>query len=123
MIDKLQRLAHAIRILRLPSIVIGSISFISIAVIALTSRSHAEDRFLIPSIVTFLWAMSTNALITTFRSIPGKPDKSLRFFGKLERNFSRGLYWLVGLAFVGTTLAVLLATYRLVSFWLSDYGC
>ena len=122
MVDKLQRIAQAIRFLRLPSIIIGLISLISIAVIVLASRSHEEDRFLIPSIVVLFWAFSTHSFITTFRSIPEKPSEPLGFFPRLLRNISRVLYWLMGLVFFGTTFAVVVVTYRLVSFWLSDYG-
>ena len=49
-------------------------------------------------------------------------SKSLKFFSKLKRNINRGWYWFIGVAFLGTTVAVMFVTYRMVSIWLRDYG-
>ena len=121
MIDKLQRIAQAIQILRLPSIAVGLISLASMVVIMFISKSHESDRFLIPSIVSLLWAISTYSFIVTFRSVPKKANKSLRFFSKLKRNINRGWYWLIGVVFFGTTVAVMFLTFRMVSIWLESY--
>jgi len=122
MIDKLQGIAKAIQILRLPSIAVGLISLASMVVIMFTSKSHESDRFLIPNIVGLLWAINTYSFIVTFRSVPEKANTSLKFFSKLKRNINRGWYWFVGVAFLGTTIAVMFVTYRMVSIWLRDYG-
>ncbi len=122
MIDKLQRIAQTIQILRLPSIAVGLISLPSIVVIIFTSKSHEGDRFLIPSFVGLLWAMSTYSFIVTFRSVPEKASKTLGFFSKLKRNIHRGWYWFISVVFLGTTVAVILVTYRMVAIWLSDFG-
>ena len=121
MIDKLQRIAHAIQILRLPSIAVGLISLASMVVIMIISKSHESDRFLIPSIVSLLWAISTYSFIVTFRSVPEKANKSLKFFSKLKLIINRGWYWFIGVVFLGTTVAVMFVTYRMVSIWLKDY--
>ena len=115
MIDKLQRIAQAIQILRLPSIAVGLISLASMVMIMFISNSHESDRFLIPSIVGLLWAISTYSFIVTFRSVPEKANKSLKFFSKLKRIINRGWYWFIGLVFLGTTMAVMFVTYRMVS--------
>jgi len=70
MIDKLQGIAKAIQILRLPSIAVGLISLASMVVIMFISESHESDRFLIPNIVGLLWAISAYSFIMTFRSVP-----------------------------------------------------
>ena len=122
MIDKLQGFAQTIQILRLPSIAVGLISLASMVVIMFISKSPESDRFLIPSIVGLLWAISTYSFIVTFRSVPEKSNISLKFFSKLKRNISRGWYWFIGIVFLGTTVSVMFVTYRLVSIWLRDYG-
>ena len=122
MIDKLQGIAQAIQILRLPSIAVGLISLVSMVVIMFISKSHESDRFLIPNIVGLLWAISTYSFIVTFRSVPEKANKSLKFYSKLKRNINRGWYWFIGVAFLGTTVAVMFVTCRMVSIWLRDYG-
>jgi len=122
MIDKLQGFAQTIQILRLPSIAVGLISLASMVAIMFISKSPESDRFLIPSIVGLLWAISTYSFIVTFRSVPEKSNISLKFFSKLKRNINRGWYWFIGIVFLGTTVAVMFVTYRLVSIWLRDYG-
>ncbi len=122
MIDKLQKVAQAIQILRLPSIAVGIIGLVSTVIIIFNSSSHEDDLFLIPSIVALLWAMSTYFFIVTFRLIPEKPSKSLKLIAKLKQNISRGWYWFIGIIFLGTTLAAMALSYRMVSIWLKDYS-
>ena len=121
MIDRLQRIARAIQFLRLPIVAFGLLSLASLVVILLTSVSHDGDRFLIPSSVGVLWALGTYSFIETFRLVPEKADKSLGFFARLKRRFSRAWYWLVSMIFIGTTLIAIYLTSRLVSIWLQDF--
>ena len=90
-------------------------------VIMFISESHESDRFLIPSIVGLLWAISTYYFIVTFRSVPKKANKSMKLFSKLKRNINRGWYWFIGVVFFGTTVAVMFVTLRMVSIWLESY--
>ena len=122
MIDRLQRIAQSIQILRLPSIAIGLISLVSMVVIIFTSKSHEGDRLLIPSVVGVLWAMTTYAYLVTFRSVPEKASKTWSIFSRLKRNISRGWYWFISIVFLGTTVAAIFITIRMVSIWLRDYG-
>lgn len=121
-IEKLQRIAQTIQILRLPAIAVGLISLASIVVIIITSGSHEGDRFLIPSFVGLLWAMSTYSFIVVFRSVPEKASKTLGLFSKLKRDINRGLHWLIGVVFIGTTVFALIVTYKLISIWMKDLG-
>ena len=118
MIDKLQRIALAIQFLRFPSIAVGLLCVTAIVIIIFTSVVHDGDRFLIPSFVGLLWAMDTYLFIEIFRSVPEKADTTLKLFSKLKRNFSRAWYWLVSVVFLGTTLAAIYVTSRMVSIWL-----
>ena len=120
MIDKLQRISQAIQFLRLPAIAAGLFCLATTVVIILSSNSTDEDRFLIPSFVGVLWAMSTYTFIVTFRSVPEKSSSNLSMFGKLKRHLQRGWYWVLSLAFLGTTVAAIFVTKSLVSIWLQD---
>lgn len=122
MIDKLQRIAQAIQILRPVSGVLGLICLAVIVVSVFISESHEGDRLILPSFVGLLWAMSTYFFLVAFRSVPEKPDKTMRFSSKLKHNIVRAWYWFIGVIFLGTTVAVILVTFRMVSIWLRDYG-
>ncbi len=121
MLEKLQRMAQAIQIFRLPSLAVGVISLAAMVMIILTSKSHEGDRYLIPSMIGFIWGVSTHSFIVTFRSVPRRAGNTLGIFSKLRRNINRGWYWFISIVFLGTTGAVLFVTYRMVSFWLRDY--
>ncbi len=118
MIDKLQRISQAIQFLRLPAIAAGLFCLVTTVVIILSSNSTDEDRFLIPSIVGVLWAMSTYTFIVTFRSVPEKSSNNLSMFGKLKRHLHRGWYWVLSMGFLGTTVAAIFVTKSMVSIWL-----
>ena len=122
MLDKLQRIAQAIRIFRLPSIVVGFISLASLVVVIFTSVFPDDDRFLIPSFVGFLWGWSTYLFIVTFRSVPEKASTTVGLISRFSRNIVRGWYWCLSIVFVGATVAAIFVTYRMVSFWLRDYS-
>ena len=122
MIDKLQRVSQAIQHLRLPAIAVGFFCLVTMIVIILNSNSHVGDRFLIPSYVGVVWAMSTYTFIVTFESVPEKADNSLSIFGKLKRHLHRGWYWVISMVFLSTTLAAIYFTNSMISIWLRDYA-
>ncbi len=122
MIDKLQRISQAIQHLRLPAIAVGMFCLATTVVIILNTNSTDGDRFLIPSFVGLLWAMSTYTFIVTFRSVPEKADNSLSMFVKLKRNLHRGWYWVISMVFLSSTVAAIYFTKSMISIWLRDYA-
>lgn len=122
MLNKLHKIAQAIHIIRLPSIAVGTVALVATITIIFTSKTHADDFFLIPSIVALLWAMSCYFFIVTFRELPEKPSRLLRFTARLKQNIRRGWYWVIGALFIATTVAAVAITYRLISIWLADYA-
>lgn len=122
MIDKLQVIAQAIQFLRLPAIAVGFLCTASTILIIISSISDDGDKYLIPSFVGVLWAMSTYTFIVTFRSVPEKSDNSLTVFGKLKRHLHRGWYWVISIVFLSSTLAALIFTKSMISIWLKDYA-
>jgi hypothetical protein len=122
MIDKLQRISRTIQILRLPAIAVGLICLATAILIILSNNSNDGDRFLIPSVVGVLWAMSTYTFIVTFRSVPEKADNSMSIFGKFRRHVQRGWYWAISVIFIGTTVTAIYFTNSMLSIWLRDYA-
>ena len=121
MIDTFKRIARIIKCLRLPAMVLGVVSFGSLVVIIFTSNSREGDFLLIPSIVGLLWGMSAYSFIVTFQSVPEKTGKTIKFFSRFKRNVYRGWYWIVGIAFLFTTVGLVLTTFRVASIWIRDY--
>lgn len=121
MIEKLNRIAQSIRFLYLPSIFIGLVSLASVIIIILSSGSHDGNRFLIPSIVGFLWSVSAYSFIGAFCSIPEGVSKELGFFKRLKHRIHRVWYWLIGVLFLCTNIVLILFTIKIIRVWLKDF--
>jgi hypothetical protein len=87
-LEALEKLAHAIRFLRLPSIVIGTVALVS--ALRMIFNPELDDLYLIPSVIALLWAMSSYFFIVTFCSIPTRPDDSMPIFARLKQKVGRG---------------------------------
>lgn len=122
MIDKLKKYSVYIRYLRLPAIAVGFFCLITTIVILLDSDAHYGNRFLIPSFVGLIWAMSIYTFIVTFQSVPEKANSSLSIFGKLKRHLQRSWYWIISVLFLSTTIAAIYFTNSVISVWLSEYA-
>ncbi|BBO67428.1 hypothetical protein DSCA_13580 [Desulfosarcina alkanivorans] len=122
MIDRLHGIARAVRMLRLPSIVVGWLSLASLVVTIFILAPHQGDRFIIPGLVGLLWAVSTYAFIVTFATVPAKPGRAPGIFSRLKQKIQRGWYWLISVIFLITTVIVIGLTVRMVSIWLREYG-
>lgn len=93
-----------------------------IVVLLLASDSHQGDRFLMPSFVGLLWAISLFTFIEAFSAVPSRVDADLTLFGRFGRRMKRGWYWVLMVVFLGATAVALVLTSRLVSIWLSEYS-
>lgn len=122
MIDKLQRIAKAIQILRLPSLFVGATALALLVVIILVLAPPQGDRLVIPCIVGLLWGLSMYVFIVTFGTVPERPGPELTFFSKLKQKFVRTWYGLIGLFFIGATIAIIIITIRMVLIWLRSHG-
>ena len=121
MIDRLQAIALKIQPLRFMVIGIGLLCLVAMAFFILSPPSQG-DRYLIPCIVGLFWSISTYYFIILFCSVPSKAAKSERRWERIKRGAWRGFYWLMALIFFGTTLAVAVVSYRLLSIWMRDYA-
>ncbi len=118
MIDKFQRVAQAIQILRIPAILLGALFLGLIAASLLGIGSNQLGQYLEPCFIGLIWALATYAFVATFEEIPAPADRTDGLATKIRRKLSRARYWLIALAFVGTTVLALMITSRLLSDWL-----
>ncbi len=121
MIDRFTKIANVLQFLRLPSVVVGVASLVVVISIVISSRSHAGDFYLIPSVVSMLWAIATYSFLVSFRSVPHRADSSWGLFRRLKRKIVRVGYWLMAALFVATTVGVMVISYRMLAMWLRDY--
>ncbi len=122
MIDRFQQVAYKLRILRVPAIVVGLLSILVIFVTVFFSQSREADRFLVPAVVTLLWAMSTYGFVETFRSVPTPVSNTMSWFARLGRRLRRAWYWLIAVVFVVASAAAVFVAFRMLVVWSRNYG-
>jgi len=81
-----------------------------------------DDYYLLPSVIALLWSLVACAFLFTFPFVPEAPDKSLGFFRRIGVRIKRGYYRLLAFFCLGTTLAMLVVSFRGVRIWLGDFG-
>lgn len=122
MLERLQRLAHAVSGLSTPSLLLAC-GFLAYATyVVVTSSSHADDKYLFPSILGFLWALSFYGFVETFRFVPEPLAAKASFMQRLKRRLARLWYGMIAIAFLGTTAAFVVLSIRVLSVWFSEYG-
>ena len=122
MIDRLQRIATAIAFVRLPALAVGLVGLAALIAIILIPGMQTGQRLTIPSVVGLIWGMSTYAFVVTFLGVPEKPGNNLGFFAKLKYKIIRCWYGIVGVVFLGASIAIVLMTMRMVLIWLKGHG-
>ena len=98
---------------------VGSLSFFIYTVFS--SGTTENDAYLIPSVLGFIWSLLYLLLVSAFPYVPEKPDQSIKFFKRIKIKFKRGIYYLIGIVFVVTTLSAIVLSFRLINIWLTDY--
>lgn len=121
MIDKLQRVAGRLQFLRLPAMVLGLVSLATMITVIVSSKSHEDDYYLMPSIVGLLWSMASYSFLVNFSSIPEKSDSSWKLIARFKRSAVRAGYWLLAMLFILTTVGALFVSYRMITIWLRDF--
>ena len=122
MIDSFQKFANRLWYLRIVAVGAGVLFLVLVVVIILFSNAREDDKYPIPGFLGILWSLSAYAFISSFQSVPEKAKRSDGFLHRLKRNIHRSWYWIIAFIFTGTTVAVVLLTFRLVSIWLNDYN-
>ncbi len=70
----------------------------------------------------FLWAITAIAFIHSFLQVPAKAAATDRLLARWRRALSRFWQWVIGLLFLGVSLALLIFSIRLIRIWYKDYG-
>lgn len=122
MIDRLRRVARVIERVAVPSLMFAGACFAYAVFIVFTSSSHEDDKYLFPSVLGFLWALSLYGFVETFKYVPEHGGNEPGILKRAKRRLSRLWYGLIGLVFFGSTVAVIVLTLRVSAVWLGEYG-
>jgi len=117
MIERLQRIATILSRFRLLILALGIVSACVFAVSLFQIPWLDGDVWLIPSLVALCWFLTLHSLNSLFLYIPPKAEKGESWRNRMSISMRRGALWLLGLAFVSLTLAVLILSFELLRTW------
>jgi hypothetical protein len=117
MLDRLQHIALRLRGVKSAALITALVLFLASALIVLLMPGPRGDQLLLPTILGCVWAMSGYLFIYLFEAVPPPPEPSSGLVVRLQRRLTRGLYWLLALAFIVLGALVLMLTSRLIREW------
>jgi len=117
LIDRLGRIAVIVQRGRWLWIALALAAAVLIAASVVENRWLADDRWLMPGIVALCWLLTLLSFGRLFDAVPPAATDNMPWRGRFSRRLHRGMLWLLGLAMIGLTLAVLLLTWQLLRVW------
>ncbi len=117
MIERLQRIATFLNRL-MPLIYIGGVFSLGVLLLSVLEATWpGHDRYMIPSLLGFCWALSLFSLASLFRHVPAPAQRGDSLRLRLAIKLRRGLLWLFGLVIVALGLSLLVLSYQLLRTW------
>ncbi len=118
MIERLQGIARTIQKLRW---ILGLLALAAVAAVFASLVANpwlADDRWLMPGVVALCWSLALLSFGRMFESVPPAATRDMPWHRRLARKMQRGLLWLLGLAMIGLSVAVLLLSWQLLRVWM-----
>lgn len=113
MLETLHRLATSLSGFK-PLVIAGILIFSALAVFGLFTTTPETESLLNSSILGTIWTLLIFSFLQLFQSIPPHPATADGFFKSLCLRTKRGLYYLLSLLMISTTLALLWMSLRLI---------
>ncbi|MGO4894268.1 hypothetical protein [Flavobacterium sp. W21_SRS_FM6] len=121
MIEKLQVVSIKLRWTK-PFIAVLALASFGLFVACLFKViDSADDKLLIPSLMSFLWSGLLFGLITWFPAVSPKADKAERVVVRIKVFFNRLCFFVLGIVFFVLSTTLLIISFRLIRVWLTEY--
>lgn len=121
MLDKLQKIALALRPLRRVFLILAILALGYGIYVLLVSRSQADDLGLIPALILFTWAMMAHSFVSLFAHVPAGAGKETKLGMRIKARLSRASYYCFLILFAIATGFLLLTSWQLSSAWRMMY--
>ncbi len=89
--------------------------------VLLTSASQAEDVYLIPALVLFLWCLMLHAFLTLFAQVPAPVVMTLPWQTRMLMRCKRAFYYLFLGLFAVLSALLLFTSWQLAGAWRMMY--
>ena len=118
MIDRLGRIAGVVQRGRWLWVLLALAAIPLIGVSVVENPWLADDRWLMPAVVALCWSLTLLSFGRLFESVPPPANKGMPWRRRIARRLRRGMLWLLGLAMIGLSGAVLLLSWQLLRVWM-----
>ena len=122
MLEKFHRVALGSQFLIVPAVLLGLVFLAMVLYAIFSGQTSEESPFMMPGLIGFLWTLVTYAFLVTFRVIPEPASNNHKLLQRFFSNLRRGWYWLLAWFCIGTTVLVVVLTYRMLALWISRSG-
>ncbi len=118
MIERLQRIARIIQKFRWILYLLAVASAIVAVASVIPNRLFPDDRWLMPGVIVLCWALTLINIGRMFESVPPEATREMSWHRWLVRKMLRGTLWVLGLAMIALTFAVLVLSWQLLRVWM-----
>jgi hypothetical protein len=121
MLERLKRLAIRLAPIRQLILLLAFLALIAMAYVLATSGTQAEDIYLIPSLVLFIWALTVYSFLGIFSSISPMPISGQTLLRRLLMRVKRFFYYLLLALFAAMSLFLVVTSWQLAGAWRMMY--
>lgn len=121
MLEHLKRFAERFAILRCPALILSLLSLPLPVWIVLTSESHAQDIYLIPAVLMFIWLLLLYAFLSLFASVPERAPRDASVILRFRSGLRRAVYYTLALFMLLVSAALVMTTAQLIGAWVRMY--
>ncbi len=118
MIERLQRIATFLARFQLLIFAMAGFSLLVMLLSVLENPWLHGDKWLIPSILGFCWALVLHSISKLFIVVPSIPGRGTGFRARTSIRLKLALLWVLGVFILGSGAALLILSYQLLRTWL-----
>lgn len=115
MLETMQKYAIGIRWLRTPLLFLSVLALILVSYVSINPGEGNNDALFIPGLLLFGWGVLGYSFINLFQSAPPIANSNMGFLKRQAAKLRRGIRFTVALGFIALTVALTIATYKLLT--------
>ncbi|GAA0349430.1 hypothetical protein GCM10009092_12290 [Bowmanella denitrificans] len=122
MLNNLQTTARKLRWLRPLLLLTGLTALAVFTYVLLLAGSAAEDKYILPSLITLFWSGTLYWFISAFTRLPARANSKDGFFKRCKAHIVRGFYSLLMMLAFALTLVIVFISIRSINIWWQSYS-
>ncbi len=105
-----------------PFVLLAGLLFFTLFIVTILDIPYFQSgEYLIPSLVGTLWSALFFVLVSAFPYVPTAPQKNDTFLFKMKRRIQRGLFYMLGVIFIVSTIGVIFLSFKLFGIWQDEF--